>query len=166
LFQATSRSCSFRHARLNSTAKKISGNSCGRTGCRTEFSNPSTTSSITAATPGTRLSISRGKSCPSRAAIGQPQVTQSVASLETSVSEPRTSETNLVAYISPGESKSSSVGCGRKSGIVVATSWFRHRWPCSSQNPDKIQVVTGVTPQAKPGSHTIERVNHAPARKK
>src|SRR5262249_4027233 len=35
----------------NSTAKKISGNSCGRTGCRTEFSNPSTTSSITAATP-------------------------------------------------------------------------------------------------------------------
>src|SRR5262249_31548016 len=43
----------------------------------TEFSNPSTTSSITAATPGTRSSISRGKSCPSRAAIGQPQVTQS-----------------------------------------------------------------------------------------
>src|SRR5262249_7185208 len=61
----------------NSTAKKISGNSCGRTGCRTEFSNPSTTSSITAATPGTRSSISRGKSCPSRAAIGQPQVIQS-----------------------------------------------------------------------------------------
>src|SRR5262249_4159403 len=56
---------------------KISGNSCGRTGCRTEFSNPSTTSSITAATPGTRSSISRGKSCPSPAAIGQPQVTQS-----------------------------------------------------------------------------------------
>jgi hypothetical protein len=28
-------------------------------------------------TPGTRLSISRGKSCPSHAAIGQPQVTQS-----------------------------------------------------------------------------------------
>ena len=76
-FQATSRSCSFRHARLNSTAKKISGNSCGRTGCRTEFSNPSTISSITAATPGTRSSISRGKSCPSRAAIGRPQVTQS-----------------------------------------------------------------------------------------
>ena len=61
----------------NSTAKKISGNSCGRTGCRTEFSNPSTTSSITAATPGTRSSISRGKSCPSPAAIGQPQVAQS-----------------------------------------------------------------------------------------
>jgi hypothetical protein len=31
----------------------------------------------TAATPGTRPSISRGKSCLSRAAIGQPQVTQS-----------------------------------------------------------------------------------------
>jgi hypothetical protein len=76
-FQATSRSCSCRHARPNSTAKKISGNSCGRTGCRTEFSNPSTTSSITAATPGTRSSTSRGKSCPSRTAIGQPQVTQS-----------------------------------------------------------------------------------------
>jgi len=66
-----------RPARPNSTAKKISGNLCGRTGCRTEFSNPSMTSSITAATPGTRSSISRGKSCPSRAAIGQPQITQS-----------------------------------------------------------------------------------------
>ena len=76
-FQTTSRSCSFRHAHPNSTAKKISGNSCGRTGCRTEFSNPSTTLSITAATPGTRSSISRGKSCPSPAAIGQPQVIQS-----------------------------------------------------------------------------------------
>jgi putative transposase len=37
----------------------------------------STISSITAATLGTRSSISRGKSCPSPAAIGQPQVTQS-----------------------------------------------------------------------------------------
>src|SRR5262249_2097637 len=76
-FQTTSRSCSSRHVRPNSTAKKISGNSCGRIGCRTEFSNPSTTSSITAATPGTRSSISCGKSGASRAAIGQPQVTQS-----------------------------------------------------------------------------------------
>src|SRR5262249_3966805 len=48
---------------------------------------------------------------------------------------------------------------------MEAVSWFRHCWPCSSQNPDKIQVITAVTPQAKPGSHTIERVNHAPARK-
>jgi len=60
-FQTTSRSCSSRHAHPNSTAKKISGNSCGRIGCRTEFSNPSMTSSITAATPGTRSSISRGR---------------------------------------------------------------------------------------------------------
>src|SRR6516162_3676053 len=75
-FQTTFCSCSSRRAHPNSTVKKISGNSCGRTGCRTEFSNPSTTSSITAATLGTRSSISRGKSCPSPAAIGQPQVTQ------------------------------------------------------------------------------------------
>src|SRR5919197_2116474 len=34
--QPTSRSCSSRHARLNSTAKKISGNSCVRIGCQTE----------------------------------------------------------------------------------------------------------------------------------
>src|SRR5262249_53890338 len=76
-FQTTFRSCSFRHAHPNSTAKKISGNSRGRTGYRTEFSNPSTTLSIPAATPGTRPSISRGKLCLSPAAIGQPQVTQS-----------------------------------------------------------------------------------------
>jgi Zn-dependent metalloprotease len=41
------------------------------------FQIPSTISSITAATLGTRSSIIRGKSCPSPAAIGQPQVTQS-----------------------------------------------------------------------------------------
>src|SRR5262245_24055062 len=64
-------------ARRLLAVKKISGNSCGRTGCRTEVSNPSTISSITAATLGTRSSISRGKSCPSPAAIGQPQITQS-----------------------------------------------------------------------------------------
>jgi hypothetical protein len=44
-FQTTSRSCSFHRAHPNSTAKKISGSSCGRTGCRTEFSNRSTISS-------------------------------------------------------------------------------------------------------------------------
>src|SRR5262249_38284172 len=75
-FQTTSRSCSFRHAHLNSTAKKISGNSCGRTGCRTEFSNPSTISSTTAATLGTHSSTSPGRSCPSRDATGQQSVTQ------------------------------------------------------------------------------------------
>src|SRR5262249_23210091 len=36
-------------ARPNSMAKKISGSSCDRTGYRTEFTNPSTISSITAA---------------------------------------------------------------------------------------------------------------------
>src|SRR5262245_13632118 len=33
------------------------------------------------------------------------------------------------------------------------------------KKPNKIQVITAVTPQAKPGSHTIKKVNHAPARK-
>ena len=37
---------------------------------------PLTISSITAATPGIRSSISPGRSCPSRAAIGRPSVTQ------------------------------------------------------------------------------------------
>ena len=46
-----------------------------RTGCRTASSNPSTKSSITAATPGIRSSINPGKSCPSLAAIGQSPVT-------------------------------------------------------------------------------------------
>ena len=45
-----------------------------RTGCRTASSNPSTKSSITAATRGTRSSINPGKSCPSLAAIGQSPV--------------------------------------------------------------------------------------------
>ena len=40
------------------------------------ISNPSTTSSITAATPGTPSSISPGKSCPSHAAIGLSSVSQ------------------------------------------------------------------------------------------
>jgi hypothetical protein len=75
-FPATSRSCSSRPARPSSTAKKTSGSSCGRIGCQIASSNPSTTSSIIAATPGTRSSISRGKSCPSPAAIGPSSVTQ------------------------------------------------------------------------------------------
>lgn len=62
---------------LSSTAKRISRSSCDRTGCRTESSNPSTTSSITAAMPGTPSSISPGKSCPSHAANGPSSVTQS-----------------------------------------------------------------------------------------
>jgi DDE superfamily endonuclease len=55
--------------------KKIFGSSCGRTGCQTASSNPSTTSSTIAATPGTRSSTSPGKSCPSLAVIGQSPVT-------------------------------------------------------------------------------------------
>src|SRR5258707_3607732 len=70
----TSRSCRCRRVRQSSTLKKTSGSSCGRTGCRTAFSNPSTKSSTTAATRGTRSSINRGKSCPSLAAIGQSPV--------------------------------------------------------------------------------------------
>ena len=60
-----------RRVRQSSTLKKIFGSSCGRTGCQTASSNPSTTSSTIAATPGTRSSTSPGKSCPSLAVIGQ-----------------------------------------------------------------------------------------------
>src|SRR5215212_9022799 len=63
--------------RQDPEAMKTSGSSCGRTGCRTGFSNPTTTSSITAASPGTRSSTSPGKSCPSPAAIGRKSVNQS-----------------------------------------------------------------------------------------
>ena len=45
--------------------KKTSGSSCAKIGSRTGSSNPSTTSSITAATPGTSSSTSLGGSCPS-----------------------------------------------------------------------------------------------------
>src|SRR5262249_34159292 len=76
-FQTTSRSCSSRHAHPNSTAKKISGNSCGRIGCQTGFSNPSTISLTIAATLGTYSSTNPGRLCPSRDATGQQSVTQS-----------------------------------------------------------------------------------------
>jgi hypothetical protein len=76
-YQATYRSCRCRHLHLNSTAKKTSGSSCVKIGCQTEASNPSTTLSITAATPGTPSSINPGKSCRSHIAIGQSSVTQS-----------------------------------------------------------------------------------------
>ena len=76
-FPTTSRSCGCHRARQNSTAKKTSGSSCGRIGCQTASSNPSTISSITAASPGTCSSTNLGKSCSSLAAIGQLSVTQS-----------------------------------------------------------------------------------------
>jgi hypothetical protein len=69
-----SRSCRCRRVRPNSTLKKTSGNTCVRTGYRTESSNRSTTLSITAASPGTRSLINHGKLCPSLAAIGSSPV--------------------------------------------------------------------------------------------
>src|SRR6266478_1801817 len=74
--RAISRSCCCRHALPNSTARKMFGSSCVRIGCQTGSSNPSTISSTTAVTPGTPSSISPGRSCPSRTAIGQAWVTQ------------------------------------------------------------------------------------------
>src|SRR5262245_39377291 len=76
-FQTTSRSCSFRRAHPNSTARKTSGSSCVRIGCQTGFSNPSTISSTTAATLGTHSLTNPGRLCPSRDATGQQSVTQS-----------------------------------------------------------------------------------------
>ena len=73
----TYRSYNCRRVHLSSTAKKISGNSSDKTGCRTGSSNPSTTSSITVAMPGTPSSISPGKSCPSHVATGPSSVTHS-----------------------------------------------------------------------------------------
>src|SRR5215217_5633528 len=58
-------------------ARKTSGSSCVRTGFPTASSKATTTSSITAATPGTLSSISPGKLCPSRYVIGLSSVTQS-----------------------------------------------------------------------------------------
>ena len=52
-FPPTYRSCRCRRVRRSSTPKKTSGSSCDRTGCPIASSNPSTISSITAATPGT-----------------------------------------------------------------------------------------------------------------
>src|SRR6516162_8184294 len=76
-FQTTSRSCSFRRAHPNSTARKTSGSSCVRIGCQTGFSNPSTISSTTAATLGTHSLTNPGRLCPSRDVTGQQSVTQS-----------------------------------------------------------------------------------------
>jgi transposase len=74
-YQPTSPSCRCRRAPLRSTAKRTYGSSCVRTGCQTASSNLLTTSSITAATPGTHLSANRGRSCPSPDATGPSSVT-------------------------------------------------------------------------------------------
>jgi hypothetical protein len=69
------RSCRYRHAHPNSTAKRTYGSSCVRTGCQTGSSNLLTTSSITAATPGTHSSTNRGRSCQSPDATWPPSGT-------------------------------------------------------------------------------------------
>jgi Winged helix-turn helix len=74
-FRPTSPYCRCRRVYPSSTAKRTSGSSCGRTGSQTAFSNHSTTSSITAATPGTHLSANLARSCPSPDATGRPPVT-------------------------------------------------------------------------------------------
>src|SRR3954453_728613 len=55
----------------------MSGSSCARTGCPTECSNASTTSSAIAAMPGTHSSTSPGKSCLLQDAHGLASVNQS-----------------------------------------------------------------------------------------
>ena len=74
-FRPTFPYCRCRRAHPSSTAKRTSGSSCVRTGCQTGYSNRLTTSSITAATPGTHLLGNRGRSCPSPDATGRPSVT-------------------------------------------------------------------------------------------
>ena len=57
-------------ARPSSTRSRMSGSSCGTTGCRTGSSHPMTTSSTTAVRLGTSSSIDPGPLCPSARAIG------------------------------------------------------------------------------------------------
>jgi len=56
---------------LDRTRRKISGNSCATTGCRTGCSPLTTTWSTIAAVPGTSSSTSLGPSCPSDCATGR-----------------------------------------------------------------------------------------------
>src|SRR4029077_5451192 len=63
--QTTSRSCRCRRNRPSSIRSRTSGNSCAPIGSRTASSNPTTTSSTIAASPGISSSTCPGKSCPS-----------------------------------------------------------------------------------------------------
>jgi hypothetical protein len=63
--QTTSRSCRCRRNRPSSIRSRTSGNSCATFGSRTASSNPTTTSSTIAASPGISSSTCPGKSCPS-----------------------------------------------------------------------------------------------------
>src|SRR5262249_59818959 len=80
-------------------ARKTSGNSCGRTGSPIGCSNHSMISSITAAMPGTLSSISPGRSCPSRAAIGQTWVIQCEDWYKRALLEPESSPLHIGAEI-------------------------------------------------------------------
>jgi transposase len=70
-----SKDLGFSHVSARPRAYKQDADAMAATGYRTASSNPSTRWSTTAATPGTRSPVSRGKSCPSPAAIGQSPVT-------------------------------------------------------------------------------------------
>src|ERR1700737_671757 len=63
--QTTSRSCRCRRNRPSSIRLRTSGNSCATIGSRTASSNPTTTSSTIAASPGISSSTCPGRSCPS-----------------------------------------------------------------------------------------------------
>ena len=66
----TSPCCRCRPNVPSATPSRTSGSSGATTGCRTVSSNPTTTSSTIAASPGTALPISHGASCPSDCATG------------------------------------------------------------------------------------------------
>ena len=135
--------------------KKISGNSCGRTGCRTASSNPSTKSSITAATPGIRSSINRGKSCPSLAAIGQPPVTHCEACYYSSRSCARLRPSPVLARINSRSNSAkppNTVSVRRPCGLVVSaqTSGVDH------EGATRRQQSTSISGKHYPENHKGE----------
>ena len=67
----TSPCCRCRRNAPSSIRSRTSGNSCAITGCRTASSNPATTSSTSAASPGNASSINRGVSWLSDCASGR-----------------------------------------------------------------------------------------------
>ena len=135
--------------------KKISGNSCARTGCRTASSNPSTKSSITAATPGIRSSINRGKSCPSLAAIGQPPVTHCEACYYSSRSCARLRPSPVLARINSRSNSAkppNTVSVRRPCGLVVSaqTSGVDH------EGATRRQQSTSISGKHYPENHKGE----------
>jgi hypothetical protein len=59
--------------------RKASGSSCERIGCQTASSNPSSISSIIAASPGTRSLTNLGKSCPRSPQLGSRSLSLRIA---------------------------------------------------------------------------------------